>query len=158
MEFTCELRHREAQPTLCIRTRTSAVDLSSELARAYGLISRYMADVAQEPAGPPYTAFYSRDEQDLDVEIGIPVPELVPGQGEIQAGEIPEGWYASCLYIGPYEGIGPAYDALIAFIADEGRAPLGVAYEFYISDPSQTPPADREILVIFPLARQEEDV
>ncbi len=130
--------------------------LPDELSRAYGLIGCYMAEEGQGPAGPPYAAFYNRDVQDLDVEIGVPVPEPLPRRGDIQSGMIPEGQYASCLYIGPHEGIGSAYDAVNEFIEAQDEAPLGVVYEFYVSDPSRTPPDERETLVVFPLEQKGE--
>jgi effector-binding domain-containing protein len=91
------------------------------------------------------------DMQDLDIEIGMPVPEPLPGQGDIEAGEIPAGQLAACVHTGPYEDIAPAYEALSAWMAQEGYEPTGVAYEVYLNDPGDTPPDELRTEVFYPL-------
>ncbi|MGD1993309.1 MAG: GyrI-like domain-containing protein [Anaerolineae bacterium] len=151
MSYKCKVEERSAQPTLAIRTRTSVEHLPKILGQSYGAIGQYLGELGEQPVGPPFSAYYNMDMQDLDVEIGFPVARELPGRGEIQAGEIPGGRMATCLYTGPYSEMEPAYDALTRFIEENGYQPTGVAYEVYLSDPDETPSEALQTQILFPL-------
>lgn len=151
MSYQCELKEWSAQPTLAIRTRTAVQDLPGMIGEAYGAIEQYLGELEEQPAGPPFTAYYNMDMQDLDVEIGFPVPRELPGRGDIRAGQLPEGDVATCLYTGPYSEMEPAYAALSQWIEENGYEPTGVAYEIYLSDPEETPPDRHQTRIVYPL-------
>jgi effector-binding domain-containing protein len=75
----------------------------------------------------------------------------LPGQGEIVAGWLPGGEVASTVYVGPYDAMDPAYEALGAFFERQGRHATGVVYEYYLNDPSTSGEAPRT-RIVFPLA------
>ena len=152
MTYKCELIERSAQPTLSVRTRTTVQDLPQTFGAAYSKIMQYMGELGETPGGAPFAAYYNMDMQDLDMEIGFPVLSVLPGRGEVQAGQIPAGKAAACLHTGPYPEIASAYNALSAWIAAQGIQPTGVAYEFYLNDPEHTPPAELQTLILFPVA------
>jgi effector-binding domain-containing protein len=151
MAQQCELKERAKQPTLMIRTTTSMQDLSNVLGKAYGAIVQYLGSLGVAPAGPPLAVYYNMDMENLDIGIGFPVAKALPGEGKIQAGEIPAGKYASCLYTGPYDEIGDAYDALTAWVEENDYEATGLAYEFYLNDPNETPPEALQTQILFPL-------
>jgi effector-binding domain-containing protein len=151
MSYPCEVKEQQTQPTLAIRTRTSAQDLPQKLGEAYGAIAQYLGELGEQPAGPPFSAYYNMDMEDLDVEIGFPVTRELPGRGDIQAGEIPGGKMATCLYTGPYSEMEPAYEALSQWMEEHGHEPAGPAYEMYLGDPDETPAAELQTLIAFPL-------
>lgn len=151
MEYQCELLEQSAQSVLSIRTRTAVGNLPQVLGKAYGAIMQYLSEVGKYPAGAPFTAYYNMDMQDLDVEIGFPVSAKLPGKNEIQPSEIPAGKQVSCLHIGPYSQVEPAYNALMQWTKENGYTPTGVAYEFYLNDPGETPENELQTRVMFPL-------
>ena len=151
MNYQCELIDRPAQATLSVRGRMPVQALSLFFARAFGAIAQYLGELGQHPVGPPYSAYYNTDMQDLDVEAGFPVARPLPGRGDIQAGHLPGGQAASCLHIGPYDQIAPAYEALAQFVQAQGRTPSGMVYELYLNDPAQTPPQQLQTQIVLPL-------
>jgi len=151
MSYKCEVKEQSAQPALSIRTRTAVQDLAQVLGEAYGAMAQYLGELGEQPAGPPFTAYYNMDMQDLDVEIGFPVYKRLPGKDDIKASEIPGGKAATCLHTGPYSEIAPAYNALSEWIKDNGYEVTGVAYEVYLDDPAQTPPQELRTQILFPL-------
>ena len=155
MSYEFEVKEQAAQPTLSIRTRTPQPDLPQVLGRVFGTIAQYLGGLGEHPAGPPYSAYYNMDMADLDVEIGFPVSRELPGSGEIQAGQIPGGKLATCLYTGPYSEMEPAYNALMQWMAEHGHEPTGVAYKMYVSDPGEVPPEELQTLIVFPLKAAE---
>lgn len=151
MSYDCELREQHAQPTLIIRTRAAVQELPQVLGQAFRKIALYLGELGEHPAGPPFVAYYNADMDDLDLEIGFQVARELPGRGDIEPSEIPGGEAATCLHVGPYSDIGPAYEALGQFIADEGHEATGVAYEMYLNDPQETAPEDLQTQILFPL-------
>lgn len=151
MSYPCEAKEQPAQPTLTIRTRTPVQQMGTVLGESYGAIAQYLGELGECPAGPPFAAYYNEDMQDLDVEIGFPVARELPGRGDIQPSEIPGGRVATCLYTGPFTGIGQAYETLARWMAEHGHEPTGVAYEVYLSDPDETPAEELQTQIVFPL-------
>ena len=151
MELICNLEQKEAQPVLSIRTHTTEQDLPELVGRCFGAVAQYLGELGEAPAGLPFAVYYNLDMQNLDTELGFPVGKPLPGRGEIQSGEIPGGWQASVLYTGPYPGLGQAYQALTEFVQSSGHAATGVAIEFYLNSPLDTPAEKLQTLIIFPL-------
>lgn len=151
MSYNCEVKEQMAQPTLSIRTKTSVEKLPQVLGKALSDIAQYLEEVGEEPAGPPYVAYYNMNMKKLDLEIGFPVSKKIVGKGDIKASEIPAGNTARCLYVGPYNKISPAYNALSKWIKDHGYKIKGVSYEIYLNDPNQTPPEELMTEIVFPL-------
>jgi len=152
MSYPCEIKEQASQPALAIRTRAAVQDLPQVLGRCYASLYTYLEQIGQPPAGPPYIAYYNMDMQNLDLDVGVPVAKEQSGNGEIQPARLPGGTVATCLYTGPYNEMGPAYDTLTRFIEDNHRQPAGPVYEIYLSDPANTPPEQLQTLILFPLA------
>jgi effector-binding domain-containing protein len=152
MTYHCEIIDRPAQPTLSIRTRTSVQDLPQTLGKAFGDISKVLGELGEAPVGAPFVAYYNMDMQDLDIEIGFPVARALPGKFEVQSGMMPAGKAATCLHTGPYDGLGLAYKELNAWVVQNDHKTTGVAYEFYVNDPTNTPPAELQTQLFFPLS------
>ena len=150
MTYQCEIKEHPAQPTLTIRTRTTIQDLPRLLGESYGTIGQYLGMQGKTPSGAPFAAYHNIDMQNLDVEIGFPVATPVPGKDNIQAGEMPAGKYASCLFTGPYSEMEAVYAALTQFIQEQGYQATGIAYEIYLN-PTDTPPEALQTQIQFPL-------
>ena len=151
MVLTCNLEQKEAQPVLSIRTFTTETELPALVGRVYGEVAQYLGELGESPSGPPFAAYYNMDMQKLDTELGFPVGKVLPKRGEIQSGNIPGGWRASVLYTGPYPEMGSAYAELTEFVKTSGREATGVAIEFYLNSPMDTPAEELQTLIVFPL-------
>jgi effector-binding domain-containing protein len=151
MSYKCEIKEQSTQPALSIRTSTSVEHLPQVFGDAFGAIAQYLGELGEEPAGPPFAAYYNMDMQDLDVEIGIPVTKSLRGRDDIKASGIPGGQVATCLHTGPYSEIEPAYNALSEWMKENGYEATGVAYEMYLDDPAETPPQELKTQILFPL-------
>ena len=151
MSYECGVQDERNHPVLSVRSRTTVRDLPDFLGQAYRSVAEYLCELGEEPAGPPFAAYYNMDMQDLDVEAGFPVAERLPGRGTVQANETQGGKVVACVHVGPYGEIEPAYTALMQWIEDNGYEATGVAYEVYLNDPSDTPPAELRTQVLLPL-------
>jgi len=151
MTYNCELFEQAAQPILSVRATTSVQGLPQALGEAFGAVAQYLSELGEAPAGAPFAAYYNMDAESLEVEGGFPVGRVIPGRGNVQAGEIPAGLNATCLHSGPYGELGLAYEALTEWVKEQGYEASGVAYEFYLNDPTETPPQELKTQILFPL-------
>jgi effector-binding domain-containing protein len=151
MSYKCEIYQQTAQPTLSIRTQVSVEKLPQVLGESYGAIGQYLASLGEAPGGAPFVAYYNMSMEDLDIEAGFPVLKTLPGSGAIQSSQMPAGKFATCLYTGPYQECGSAYETLTHWIQEQGYEPTGVAYEFYLNNPAETPPEELKTQIIFQL-------
>jgi effector-binding domain-containing protein len=152
MAYECRVEERPAQYTVSTLARTPVDKLSELLGAAFGAVYGYLMELGEQPAGPPYVAYYNMDMQDLNLEIGFPVAKSLPAKGELHSGQIAGGRAATVLHIGPYDKLHLAYDALMKWVAEQGVEPAGPAYEFYLNDPDSVAPEELQTQIVFPLA------
>ncbi len=150
LSYTCEIQDQPERPTLSVRTRAAVQDLPQIFGQTYGALMQYMNEMGAQPAGMPFAAYYNMDMQNLDIEIGFPVTSPLPDRGEIKSSALPAGKYAATIHTGPYDTVGPAYEALTEFVKESGYEPTGIAYEFYFSGP-ETPPEQIQTQIVFSL-------
>lgn len=158
MAHECKIAEWTTQPTMSIRTRSSVRSMGKTLSDAFGRIVEYIGELGGHPTGSPYVAYYNEDMDDLDIEIGVPVSKKLPGRGDIESAELPQGQVATCIHTGPYAEIKPAYAALAKWVTEQGYEAQGVTYEIYIDDPSQTAPDELKTQVAFPLKAAERQI
>lgn len=151
MSYKCEIFEQVAQPTLTICTHTPVAKLPQVLGESYGAIGQYLGSLGVTPGGAPFVAYYNMNMEDLDIEVGFPVSKPLPNSGPIQSNQMPAGKYATCLYKGPYNECGSAYQELTCWVLAQGCETTGVAYEFYLNDPTETPPQELKTQIIFQL-------
>jgi effector-binding domain-containing protein len=149
MDQKFEIIETAAQPVLSVRKTTSVAQLPQELGAAYHSIITYLGELGQQPADAAFACYYNMDMENLDVEMGFPVAATVPEQGQIKASEIPAGKKATALYAGPYQEMGPTYEALTQWIKDNGHQPTGVVYELYYNSPMEVPESELLTKIVF---------
>ena len=106
MRYMCELEEKVTQPTLSVRTRTPVQNLPEVLGPAWGAIMRFLGELGEQPAGPPYVAYYN-----MDMHKG-PYPEV--GQAYEALGQ----W----THDNGREATGIAYET---YLNDPGNTPPG---------------------------------
>ena len=128
------LKQRE-QPTLTIRMITRIEELPQIIGESFGKIVAYLNEVGELMSDVPFVAYHNMDMQNLDVEIGFPVAQPLPGKGAVKPGFIPEGKIIFCMYRGPYAEMEPVYIEMSQWFENNECQPSGIAYEYYYNDP-----------------------
>jgi effector-binding domain-containing protein len=131
--------------------RTAVQNLPKILGEAYDDLIRYLDEIGEGPAGPPFVQYFNMDMAALDLEAGLPVLRPLPGEGYVEAGEMPAGPYATCRFTGPYSQLASAYAALNGWMAEHGYRPAGPVYEVYLNDPAEVLPEELETEILFPV-------
>ncbi len=92
-------------------------------------------------------------EPEAGIKVGFVYKSAVEGKGEIKKDRMNGGRFAQSTYVGPYENMSGTMAAFHEFIQANGFRGSGTVYEFYLNDPSNTPPDKLETLILMPVQR-----
>ncbi|WP_432562518.1 GyrI-like domain-containing protein [Kineococcus sp. SYSU DK003] len=131
-------------------TMTTMADIADRIPEVVG----WVLENGHAPAGAPFLRYLVIDmERELVVEAGIPVDGPVEAAGEVYAGTLPAGRYATVVHTGhPDDLVGATGDLLrwaeregLAFDASPGPdgEVWGCRLENYLTDPREEPDMDR---------------
>jgi effector-binding domain-containing protein len=111
---------RAEQPYLAIRglvTMQTFAAIADRMPEVFG----WLGARGVEPTGPPFFKYNVIDmERQLEVEAGVPVAAIAEGEGDIFAGILPAGRYATVTHIGPPDALLGATAALLAWAEERG--------------------------------------
>ncbi len=91
----------------------------------------------------------------LRYEAAFTAPRAVPGEGEIQALDLPVRDYATTIHKGPYSGLAVAYAGLVRWYLRHGEGEISdaPALEFYLNQPGHTAPESLLTKICLPVTR-----
>lgn len=133
--YAIEVREQQYQPVMSVRTISSVSKLPQLIGETYERIMAYLKELDVTPTGPPFVCYYNLDMEHLDVEIGFPVEDVLPGEGDLCPSEMIQGNVVSYLYKGPYEKMEEAYNEMNDYINTHGYRAKGMSYEVYYNSP-----------------------
>jgi len=140
---------RPDQPYVAIRglvTMQTVGAIADRLAEVFV----WLAEHRLQPTGAPFFKYNRIDmKRQLEVEVGVPVAAVADGDGEVRAGVLPAGRYATVTHVGhPDELIGVTA-ALLDWAAQQGLRwdmsetadgqRWGCRLEVYHTDPTEEP-------------------
>lgn len=152
-----ELINQVAQPVLYVRLVASVDQLTQVFDKNIALIEGYLCEIGEKPVSAPYAAYYNHDMQNLDMEIGFPVAKALPGKGEIKSGTLPAFEKAVCSeHKGSYDSLDDTYGQVYKYIEDNNFETSGAHYDFYVSNPDDTPEHELITRIIIPVKMRGE--
>jgi AraC-like DNA-binding protein/effector-binding domain-containing protein len=137
--LSIERRQLTAQPFLFVRLRAGRHEISKAIAEGLGKAFPYVMQNGLPIAGRPMTRYLSTGPGLFDLEIGVPVAVASPGEGDVQAGELPGGPTVIGMHAGPYEQLSETYAAMERWMEANGYRPGGAPWESYVTDPGDFP-------------------
>lgn len=139
MTYDVQLKEIEKRPTVVVRGETKPDKIGETYAELLAQVSAYLSAKGVEPAGPPFGRFFDYTKEHVDMEAGFPVVSPLDGDGRVQAGELPAGKVAVTWHVGPYTTLSKAYEAVSAWMAEQGLESAGASWEVYWADPATEP-------------------
>ncbi|MFN8177623.1 MAG: GyrI-like domain-containing protein [bacterium] len=137
MDYSVVLLDKLPQPILSIRSRVKRGDVGRALEEGVAEIQAYLARIGRESVGPPCARVRLVGTGELDLDVGVPVPHGLSGEGRIRLRQLPSGSVAVTQHYGPLARLREAYVAVEEWIAREGAESRGAPWEIYWSEPSE---------------------
>lgn len=135
MAYDIEVVELDAQPVLVMEAEFPPPEFGAQLARMFPLIHGYIAGQGGQMAGMPFARYLGMTDK-FHIQAGIPVVEPLAGTDEIIGTELPAGRAATTLFLGPYDQVGEAWEALSAWCAGQGIEVNFGGWDVYENDPS----------------------
>jgi effector-binding domain-containing protein len=148
---------KKVEPQLIASVR-DVLPAYGDIGRLYGEIFKYLGKkFIFKPAGPLMFICHDQEykERDVDVEAAVPIGKNIPGSERVKVYELPGlEQSAATVYKGAYEGIGEAYNAIMAWVEANGYQISGPSRELYFTDPSKVKdPSENVTEVQFPVEK-----
>lgn len=139
MTFEVHVRETQQQLAASICGRAAWAELGSFVGAALAEVFGVAGAQGVRFAGPPYAIYHSADtaEDEVDLEVGLPVVEPIEPAGRVVPATIPSGLVAVTVHAGRYEEVGPAYRALGEWVQEHGHETAGPPREVYVVGPDQ---------------------
>ena len=147
-----EFRSTTEQHTAAIRMTRPVTHIGPAMAEAFPKIYHAVVSAGLEPAGMPLARYYDMGPEETTFECAIPVSAPFEAAGEVAASTVGGGEAAFTLHVGPYDTLGQSWDALMGWVAEQGKTPAGPFWECYIDEPGQVPDAELRTELYVPIA------
>lgn len=146
-----EIRQTTEQHTATMKMTRPMAQIGAAMGEAFPKIYHAVVTAGLEPAGAPLARYFDMDPDATTFECAIPVPSPFVAAGEVEPSSVGGGEAAFTVHVGPYETIGRSWEALMAWVAEHGRAPAGPFWECYIDDPQEVDAAELKTELYIPL-------
>lgn len=137
-----EILHLPEQPVLSIETRTTPDVLPDVIGKGYARLAAYLQKIDGRSSDVPFVAYcqnlsaealpiVENCAMNLDIELCLPLPAPLPGEGDIIFRTLPAREVAFCMILGPYDAVDPVYEEMADWIQKKGYRAPQVSYEYY---------------------------
>lgn len=142
------------QTVLLIRDSAGPKTYEQVFGKGFGEIMKFTKDNKLECKGYPFAIYIRYDTVTMFsiMDMGIPVEKAEKGKGRVRVAKIPAGNAIVAYYFGPYDKIGPVYNALHQYCKESGKVITGGPWEIYVTDPMvEKDPMKVETDIVFPV-------
>lgn len=129
---------------LAVHSADNPRAIALTLGVAYGRLSGYINVAGLRQAAPPIAIFRGAQGDTLAIDAAIPVDRVADAPaGAVRFAQMRAGPAVRTEHRGGFSGLTAARTQLQAYLAAAGLEPDGPMWEQYVSDPAQTPEAQR---------------
>jgi AraC family transcriptional regulator len=134
----------------------------TQIGAAFGQLYGWIGHKGCTPSGPPMGVYFNAPgqvpEDQLLWELRSPIAGKVTPSGPDKDGrgvkQLAAVRVATTMHRGSFETVAKTYEALVAWIMQNGYDITGPCEEVYLKDPSQTPPEELLTEVRFPVRKR----
>ena len=148
MTYTVRERQVGRRRVATIRETIPMSMIGKELSAGYGEIAEASEAANETLQGTPFAVYHEVDPNEVDVELGFPVTGEV-NDGRVHTTTMEACRVASTLHVGPYDAVGPAYEALLRWIEEHDHTIAGPPRETYLNDPTTGDEPQTEVQLPF---------
>ena len=144
------------EPEIAIAVKFDAVnftEMAKVMVEGYQKLWTYIAKCGKQMAGAPYCKYTNGSENFMkwDIELGVPVSEVLPEEDKIYMSKTCEGRAITAIHKGAYRDIEKTYTPLMQYLTDNKLESTGIYYDYYLNNPADTPENELLTKVVFPI-------
>lgn len=138
---------------IAIKEACTMADIKTMLGKNFGELMEFTQKNGIKTTGAPFAMYFGEpNAQKFEIQAGVPVDKTVPVTGNIKYGEFKEGNAIMVDYTGPYDKVGPVYQALDSYAKAKNKKINGAPWEEYITDPMKEKDSTKwETKIYFPV-------
>jgi len=139
VDYEVQIEHVAARPLASSRVQASREQLGPVMGREMQRVFELVCGMGVACVGAPVVFYHRFDEDIVEMDVAVPVNRVFDEVEGVRSTSLPEGEAAVITHVGPYEGIGAAWEALTAWVQRHGSAPDAPCWEEYLTDPAAEP-------------------
>jgi effector-binding domain-containing protein len=154
MEYELSVKEVAAEHIVSVRGRYRIAQLQLVVARELARVVSALLAQGLRPSGGALAIYHGWTDDAVDVELGYPADGAfsAPGSGVVES-TLPGGKVLFGVHVGPYTGIGKAYEAMMAYAEANHLVLSDTMWERYVTDPACEPDESKYVTEIgWPLA------
>ncbi len=132
-----------------VREKVPFVEVSLEMGEMYEVVNNFIESAETGVAGMPFAIYHEMNGEEIDLECGIPVTDLVEGNAQVKTGTFEGVQCATVDYIGDYRQLEDAHTALQSWIEEHRFKLAGPPLEFYMTDAASEPDPEKWLTKIY---------
>jgi effector-binding domain-containing protein len=136
MGYSIEVVELKPQPVLVMEATAVPSELGKVLGRILPAVFEYANAHGAAITGNPFMRYLEMTDV-FRIDAGMPVAESVAGNQDILARELPGGRAATTLFLGPYDQVGKAWDAITAWFGEHNLEFAFGGWDVYENDPTE---------------------
>lgn len=140
---------RELPPmkAMTVRMATNMQNIAADMTAIFGEVWARMEQSGAQCKGDCFALYHCKsatdfDPENIDMECGFSVEELVPDGGRVKGRVIEGALSAVATHKGHYNTLGEAYCAVTKWAPENGYELLPGWRDYYINDPANLPPEE----------------
>ncbi|MDI1262576.1 MAG: GyrI-like domain-containing protein [bacterium] len=142
MTSKCSIVTVEHQPTAVVKSKVPFAEIPQAQRAARAKIETGLPSLDTGALGMACTRWVPPSGGALDMEMGTIVARPIEARGEIVPSELPAGRAVHSVMVGPFDGMGAAWQTLFDWCQAEKLKPAGINWEVY--GPTASDPAKQE--------------
>ncbi|MGE0623942.1 MAG: GyrI-like domain-containing protein [Pseudomonadales bacterium] len=135
MGYGIEVVELKPQPVLVMEAVAAPPELGDVLAGILPMVHAFAESHGASITGMPFLRYLAMTDR-FTIEAGMPVAETIDSEGEVQCRELPGGRAATTVFLGPYDRVGDAWDALYGWCDERGIERRFGGWDVYENDPT----------------------
>lgn len=152
MDYEVETATLPPSEAAAIRTVIPMAELPQFFGEAFHELTSAVTAAGASTAGPPFARYFSVGPGSVDVEAVMQTDKPVVAVGRVRPIHLDQTRAAIVRYVGPYDAMKPAYDAISDWMSEHGKHPAEAPREVYLTSPTEVPdPAKWVTLVEQPI-------
>jgi AraC family transcriptional regulator len=151
--YQIEVRELPAVNTAVVSATVKAdTEVGPELGKILPAVYQHLVSIGAQPTGAPFARYFKYEPgNEIRFEAGLPTAAPIQPANGISPSTLPAGKALYLVHTGPYEDIGPAYEALHNHMKAFNLTAAGAPWESYIDDPTVVPAAQVRTEVFYPI-------